>query len=111
MRGVGQAELFKRDGGLAAVWRRPSIKIDHGMGPVVKGKIPAHSREGGNPWRICLRSGSPPARGRAAIDLRGAFLTPKPGRGNIGAVADRFELEPDHRLDHPFASRERAKAA
>jgi hypothetical protein len=33
MRGVGQAELFERDGGLAAVRRRPSVKIDHGVGP------------------------------------------------------------------------------
>src|SRR6516225_2108394 len=33
MRGVGQAELFECDGGLAAVRRRPSVKIDHGMGP------------------------------------------------------------------------------
>src|SRR5215472_5292767 len=34
MSGVRQAELFQRDGNLAAVRRRPGVKIDHGIGPV-----------------------------------------------------------------------------
>ena len=38
-------------------------------------------------------------------------MPPQPRRGDIGAVADRLELEPHHRLDHPFAPGEGAEAA
>src|SRR5215475_12232201 len=41
----------------------------------------------------------------------GRLFAPQPRRGNVGAGADRFELEPDHRFDHPFAPREGAEAA
>ncbi len=34
MHGIGQAEFLERDGSLAAVRRRPGVKIDHGVGPV-----------------------------------------------------------------------------
>src|SRR5271169_4776818 len=39
------------------------------------------------------------------------FPAPQSRRGDIGAFADRAQLEPDRRLDHPFSIGERAEAA
>src|SRR4029077_6168534 len=122
MRGVREPELFKRDGGLAAVRRRPSVKIDHGIGvlvcncsaaftlltvvtptlslPLSGGEKRARAAFAVLPLKGGGSRGGSPAAIRD-VDVwrysRGAFLTPKPGRGNIGALADRLELEPDHR--------------
>src|SRR5271163_3504041 len=41
----------------------------------------------------------------------GRLFAPQSRRGDIGALADRFQLEPDRGLDHPFAPREGAEAA
>ena len=45
------------------------------------------------------------------LGSRRALAPPQPCRGNIGAVADRLELEPHHRFDYPFAARESAETA
>ena len=52
------------------------------------------------------------ARLRLAVGTRiGDLLPPQPCRREIRALADRRELEPDDRLDHPFAVGEGAEAA
>src|SRR5208282_6863243 len=58
------------------------------------------------------RDDSRVAPGNAAICLSArGFPAPQPRRSNIGAVTDRLELEPDHRLDHPFPPGEGSEAA
>src|SRR5271156_3676386 len=43
--------------------------------------------------------------------LRRSLLAPEPPGGNVGAFAQRFELQPHHILGDPFPAREGAKAA
>src|SRR5712691_5700443 len=50
------------------------------------------------------------ASGARRVDL-GRALAPQPPRGDVGALANRFELKPYRRLDHPFALGEGAEAA
>ena len=49
--------------------------------------------------------------GRGGEESYATFLPHSRARGNVGAFADRAQLEPDHRLDHPFAIGEGAEAA
>src|SRR5690349_9917975 len=49
-------------------------------------------------------------RGHDNVSRR-ALLSPQSRRGDVGALAQRLELEPHRRLDHPFAIGEGAEAA
>src|ERR1700733_2553462 len=46
-----------------------------------------------------------------ALMLRRRLAPPQPRRGDIGAVADRLELEPHRGLDNPFTAGEGAETA
>src|SRR6185437_4657231 len=61
-------------------------------------------KKGSRPPRAVQRAG---AAERWLSDL----LSPQPCRRNVGAFADRAQLEPHRRLDHPFSIRERAESA
>src|ERR1700692_1664422 len=76
--------------------RRPSRLAEPVIGPATSGRT---------------RWLAPQGDGTALMRSSCTLLTPKPRRRDIGAVADRFELEPHHRLDHPFAPGEGAEAA
>src|SRR6476620_11438732 len=48
---------------------------------------------------------------RTQRDALSHLLPPQPCRGDVRTLADRLELEPDHRLDHPLALGKRAETA
>ncbi len=62
-----------------------------------------------HPPLALLAAALPRKRGRDK-NLR-HLLAPQPRRGDVGALADRSQLEPDRRFDHPFAVRESAESA